>query len=66
MSAHRSGYCLPTRSETADATVVTVTPSEIEIDEPGPPQPDPIMIGSLDLGSAFRLMNTMLYLTRVE
>ena len=38
-------------SETTDATVVTVTPTEIEIDEPGPPQPDPIMIGSLDLGS---------------
>lgn len=38
-------------SETAAATVVTVTPSEIIIDEPGPPAPDPIMIGSLDLGS---------------
>ena len=38
-------------SETASATVVTVTTSEIIIDEPGPPEPDPIMIGSLDLGS---------------
>src|SRR5699024_4720498 len=38
-------------SETTDATVVTVSPADIEIDEPGPPQPDPIMIGSLDLGS---------------
>lgn len=38
-------------SETAVATVVTVTPSNIEIEEPGPPEPDPIMIGSLDLGS---------------
>lgn len=38
-------------SGTASATVVTVTTSEIIIDEPGPPEPDPIMIGSLDLGS---------------
>ncbi|WP_295647905.1 Ig-like domain-containing protein [uncultured Dietzia sp.] len=38
-------------SETASATVVTVTTSEIVIEEPGPPEPDPIMIGSLDLGS---------------
>ncbi|MGX1859105.1 Ig-like domain-containing protein [Dietzia sp. NPDC055340] len=38
-------------SETSSATVVTVTTSEIIIDEPGPPEPDPIMIGSLDLGS---------------
>ena len=38
-------------SETASATVVTVTTSEIVIEEPGPPEPDPIMVGSLDLGS---------------
>ena len=38
-------------SETASATVVTVTTTGIIIDEPGPPAPDPIMIGSLDLGS---------------
>lgn len=38
-------------SETATATVITVTTGEIIIDEPGPPEPDPIMVGSLDLGS---------------
>ncbi|WP_264888380.1 Ig-like domain-containing protein [Dietzia sp. NCCP-2495] len=38
-------------SETAEATVVTVSASGIEIEEPGPPAPDPIMIGSLDMGS---------------
>lgn len=38
-------------SETESATVVTVTASSVIIDEPGPPEPDPIMVGSLDLGS---------------
>ena len=38
-------------SETDSATVITVTAGEIVIEEPGPPEPDPIMIGSLDMGS---------------
>ena len=38
-------------SETDAATVITVTADEIVIEEPGPPEPDPIMIGSLDMGS---------------
>ena len=38
-------------SETDAATVITVTADEIVIEEPGPPEPDPIMVGSLDMGS---------------
>ncbi|MFS4490087.1 Ig-like domain-containing protein [Dietzia kunjamensis] len=38
-------------SETDSATVITVTAGEIVIEEPGPPAPNPIMIGSLDMGS---------------
>lgn len=39
-------------SETAGATVVTVLPSRIEIDEPGPPSNEiDLSFGSLDLGS---------------
>lgn len=49
-------------SETAEATVVTVSPSEIIIDEPGPPNGggggggDTGSLGSLDLGSVTDLM----------
>ncbi|AWH92920.1 Ig-like domain-containing protein [Dietzia lutea] len=46
-------------SETADATVVTVRPSEIEIDEPGPPSNEiDLSFGSLDLGSAMDVIGT--------
>lgn len=44
-------------SETAGATVVTVLPSRIEIDEPGPPSNEiDLSFGSLDLGSVMDLV----------